>query len=99
MSALAAVYIVFTALVLGVDYLSGWTSLLATMCFLSGLMLASIGVLGFYLGRVFVEVKGRPVIVKRVHTEPAYGESPGSGVPAALEHRVGVGHPEEGRRG
>jgi putative glycosyltransferase len=92
-SALAGAYIVFTALVLGVDYLSGWTSLLATMCFLSGLMLASLGVLGFYLGRVFVEVKGRPVIVKRVHTTAPQGEQV-SGVPAALEHRVGVGHPQ-----
>jgi putative glycosyltransferase len=92
-SALVGAYIVFTALVLGVDYLSGWTSLLATMCFLSGLMLASLGVLGFYLGRVFVEVKGRPVIVKRVHTAAPQGE-PASGVPAALEHRVGVGHPQ-----
>ena len=38
-----------------------------SLCFFSGLILASIGVLGFYLGRVFVEVKARPVIVKAVH--------------------------------
>jgi hypothetical protein len=43
---------------------------LAMTCFLSGLTLASIGVLGFYLGRVFVEVKDRPVIVKQVYGEP-----------------------------
>jgi putative glycosyltransferase len=66
---LVAVYLVFTALVLGVDYLSGWTSLLAMTCFLSGLTLASLGVLGFYLGRVFIEVKDRPVIVKQVYGE------------------------------
>jgi putative glycosyltransferase len=71
LSVLVVIYLLFTALVLDVDYLSGWTSLLAMTCFLSGLMLASIGVLGFYLGRVFIEVKGRPVIVKAVHEEPA----------------------------
>lgn len=93
-SALAAAYIVFTALVLGVDYLSGWTSLLATMCFLSGLMLASIGVLGFYLGRVFVEVKGRPVIIKDVHAARPHDDAPTSSPEAAVEQHVGIGHPQ-----
>jgi putative glycosyltransferase len=68
---LVGLYLVFTALVLGVSYLSGWPSLLAATCFLSGLILASIGVVGFYLGRVFIEVKARPVIVKAVHEAPA----------------------------
>jgi putative glycosyltransferase len=71
LSAVVVLYLLFTALVLDVHYLSGWASLLAMTCFLSGLMLASIGVVGFYLGRVFVEVKGRPVIVKAVHEAPA----------------------------
>jgi putative glycosyltransferase len=72
LSGLVVLYLLFTALVLDVHYLSGWASLLAMTCFLSGLMLASIGVVGFYLGRVFIEVKGRPVIVKAVHEEPAH---------------------------
>jgi putative glycosyltransferase len=59
------------AVVLGVNYLPGWASLLAGLCFFSGLTLAAIGILGFYLGRVFVEVKARPVIVKDVHTVAA----------------------------
>ena len=57
------------AVLFGMRYLPGWASLLSGLCFFSGLMLASIGILGFYLGRVFVEVKARPVIVKAVHTE------------------------------
>jgi putative glycosyltransferase len=56
------------AVLFGVHYLPGWASLLAGLCFFSGLTLAAIGILGFYLGRVFVEVKARPVIVKAVHT-------------------------------
>jgi putative glycosyltransferase len=59
--------------VFGVDYASGWASLLAGLCFFSGLTLASIGILGFYLGRVFVEVKARPVIVKAVHDASSEG--------------------------
>jgi putative glycosyltransferase len=69
LSGAIVLYLLFTALVLDVHYLSGWASLLAMTCFLSGLILASIGVVGFYLGRVFVEVKGRPVIVKAIHEE------------------------------
>lgn len=69
LAGIATLYLIVTALALDVNYISGWTSLLAAMCFFSGLTLASIGVLGFYLGRVFVEVKARPVIVKDVHTD------------------------------
>jgi putative glycosyltransferase len=67
---LVTLSLVFAVLVLGVNYLSGWASLLAALCFFSGLTLAAIGVLGFYLGRVFVEVKARPVIVKAVSEHP-----------------------------
>jgi len=69
LSAIAAVAVIVlvVTVVFGVDYASGWASLLAALSFFSGLMLAAIGILGFYLGRVFVEVKGRPIIVKAVH--------------------------------
>jgi putative glycosyltransferase len=67
MAALATVSLFLAVVVFGVDYVSGWASLLAGLCFFSGLTLASIGVLGFYVGRVFVEVKARPVIVKAVY--------------------------------
>jgi putative glycosyltransferase len=66
-AAIGVIFLVTSVAVFGVDYASGWASLLAGLCFFSGLTLASIGVLGFYLGRVFVEVKARPVIVKAVH--------------------------------
>jgi putative glycosyltransferase len=67
LAVLVTASLVFAVVVLGVNYFSGWASLLAALCFFSGLMLAAIGVLGFYLGRVFVEVKARPTIVKAVH--------------------------------
>lgn len=38
----------------------GWTSTMLSLWFLSGLIMAALGVHGFYLGRVFREVQGRP---------------------------------------
>jgi dolichol-phosphate mannosyltransferase len=39
----------------------GWTTLVVLMCFLGGLGFANLGILGLYLGKVFDEVKGRPL--------------------------------------
>jgi polyisoprenyl-phosphate glycosyltransferase len=43
----------------------GWTSLILSHLFLSGLILMSLGVIGLYLGRVFEQVKRRPLFVVR----------------------------------
>jgi len=55
-------FIVILALTLGID-IPGYASLLTVVLFLGGLQLLSIGVLGEYLGRLFIEVKGRPLYV------------------------------------
>lgn len=39
---------------------SGWTSLILSVWFLGSLILMSIGVVGEYIGKIFVEVKHRP---------------------------------------
>ncbi|WP_042165722.1 glycosyltransferase family 2 protein [Paenibacillus gorillae] len=44
---------------------SGWTSLMVSMYFLGGLMFANLGILGLYIGRIFNEVKQRPLYVIR----------------------------------
>lgn len=41
----------------------GWATLVAGMMFFSGVQLLSIGILGEYIGRVFDEVKQRPIYV------------------------------------
>lgn len=43
----------------------GWSSVMAVALFLGGLQLISLGILGEYLGRVFDEVKLRPLYVVR----------------------------------
>jgi polyisoprenyl-phosphate glycosyltransferase len=41
----------------------GWTSLVVSLFLLSGLILMSLGVVGLYVGRMFEQVKGRPIFV------------------------------------
>jgi dolichol-phosphate mannosyltransferase len=39
----------------------GWTSIIVLISFFSGLIFANLGILGLYLGKVFDEVKQRPL--------------------------------------
>ncbi|MBI2239332.1 MAG: glycosyltransferase family 2 protein [Magnetospirillum gryphiswaldense] len=57
------VFIVKT-LILGID-VPGYPSLIVAITFFSGVQLISLGVIGEYLGRVFSEVKNRPLYVVR----------------------------------
>jgi glycosyltransferase involved in cell wall biosynthesis len=52
------------AAIVGID-VPGYESIIVTILFLGGIQLISLGVLGEYLGRVFDEVKGRPLYVVR----------------------------------
>ena len=42
---------------------AGWTSLAVLLLILTGFMIAAIGVMGLYVGRIFGQVKGRPLYV------------------------------------
>jgi dolichol-phosphate mannosyltransferase len=41
----------------------GWTSIIVSMFFLSGLILSVIGVVGIYIGKIYNEVKDRPLYI------------------------------------
>jgi glycosyltransferase involved in cell wall biosynthesis len=44
-------------------WVAGWATLFVGMLFLSGLQMISLGVIGEYLGRVYTEVKQRPLVI------------------------------------
>lgn len=59
LAALATVYLLVGSMI-GAFTVPGWTSLVLSVWFLAGLILLVLGVHGFYLGRVFAEVRRRP---------------------------------------
>jgi glycosyltransferase involved in cell wall biosynthesis len=63
-------------LLYGID-VPGYESIIVTILFLGGVQLITLGIIGHYLGRVFNEVKGRPLyIVRERHglDDPAAGQ-------------------------
>lgn len=46
----------------------GWTSLLASIWILGGIVISNIGILGIYLSKIYIETKSRPyTIIKKVY--------------------------------
>lgn len=64
LSFLYALYLILKTVVFGIDT-PGYASLMVAILFVGGIQLIGIGVLGEYLGRIFVETKRRPVYIVR----------------------------------
>ena len=45
------------------EVVSGWTSLIVALLFMSGIIVSSIGIVAIYLSKIFIEVKGRPYVI------------------------------------
>jgi dolichol-phosphate mannosyltransferase len=56
----------------GIPVVDGYTSTIVSVLFLGGVQLISVGILGEYMGRVYDEVKRRPLfLIRRVHKAPS----------------------------
>lgn len=49
--------------------LTGWTSVVAAICLFSAIQLICIGIIGEYIGKIYMEVKGRPRYIISERTE------------------------------
>lgn len=54
---------------------SGWTSMVSIICFIGGIQLISLGMIGEYIGRIYMEAKGRPryIISERTFQNYTHG--------------------------
>ncbi|UZD67306.1 glycosyltransferase family 2 protein [Marinobacter sp. AN1] len=72
--ALFGLWIVIKAMMLG-DATSGYPSLVAIISFLGGIQLLSIGIVGEYVGKTYLETKQRPVYLAEEVLESPVGVS------------------------
>lgn len=61
-SGIAMLFIIVRALIFG-DPTSGWPSLVTIILFIGGVQLLCIGIIGKYIGKIFMETKKRPVYI------------------------------------
>lgn len=70
---------------LALDTVRGWTSLMVVVLFLGSAQMIVLGVLGEYIGRLYMEAKRRPLFVIRDIVAARRGGGPGRGsAPPAL---------------
>lgn len=62
MSMVYAVYIIIRAY-LGLTNVQGWPSLIVSIWFFSGVIIFIMGIIGIYIGKIFDEVKRRPLYI------------------------------------
>ncbi|WP_338208932.1 glycosyltransferase family 2 protein [Lactiplantibacillus paraxiangfangensis] len=62
---IAAIFIVVRALLFG-DPTGGWPSMVTIILMLGGLQLFCLGIVGKYIGKIYLEAKHRPIYVSKV---------------------------------
>jgi polyisoprenyl-phosphate glycosyltransferase len=84
--AFVAIPVVIVLRILG-SYLHGFSALTILVLLLGGIQLISIGIIGEYVGRIYDEVKGRPLYLVRARRNlaPADADTPPEPLPVASE--------------
>lgn len=70
LSFICGIYIIFRAIVYG-SPVTGWASLIVSLYFIGGVIIAILGIIGIYLGKTFDESKKRPLYIVRRTTQDA----------------------------
>lgn len=65
--------------------IDGWATIMVAMLFLGGVQLICLGIMGEYIGRIFTEIKPRPMYIV---AEEISSESPSAGPLTEPEHGV-----------
>ena len=63
-SFLAIIFIIVRQLLFG-GSVAGWPSLVCIIVLIGGLLMLGIGILGFYLSKIYLEVKNRPIYISK----------------------------------
>ncbi|MGG5359235.1 MULTISPECIES: glycosyltransferase family 2 protein [unclassified Enterococcus] len=61
-SGIALIFIILRALFYG-DPTDGWPSMVSIMLFIGGMQLLCLGIIGKYIGKIFLETKKRPIYI------------------------------------
>ncbi|MCS7080993.1 MAG: glycosyltransferase family 2 protein [Chloracidobacterium sp.] len=97
MAGFAALYIAYALYVFFILHwtVPGWTSTLITVLLIGGVQLLSLGIVGEYVGKIYEEVKGRPLYIIRErhgfgddHGGDGYGLERTATAPASVDQQV-----------
>ena len=85
--AVAGIIVAIVDWILDKGIIRGWASLFVAVLFMGGIQLVSLGIIGEYLGRIYTEVKRRPLYA----VEERLGYSDGNTKEKVVKARVNVG--------
>jgi glycosyltransferase involved in cell wall biosynthesis len=82
-----AAFLTIRTIIFGVD-VPGYASIMVVTMFLGGMQLICLGLIGEYLGRLYIEAKGRPLYIVADTYEAASARDPATAISAETSHRL-----------